>query len=74
MEVIPDNVLTKRKDVLKTPGAEVDFYGNVTGDNDRIPITTMDVQEVSSTSYGQIDVPKAYRAMKGYTWTSFEER
>jgi hypothetical protein len=76
VEFIPDNQLTKRKSVLKAAGPDIDFYGNVIGDSDghRIPITTMDVREVSSTSYTHIDLPKAYKALKGYTWTSFEER
>ena len=56
------------------PGPETNEQGTILGNSDRIPIAIMDVQQVSSTSYGRIDLPKAYKAMKNYTWTSFEER
>jgi hypothetical protein len=69
----PNQQPVKKSNRFQTPGPDTDEHGNVVGDK-TIPITTMDVQQLSSTSYTQIDLPKAYRALKGYTWTSFEER
>jgi hypothetical protein len=77
IEFIPENQLTKRKSVLKTPGPDVDFYGNVTGAGDSIPIAMLDDPniELSSTSYKKQKLPAAYEALKksGFNFTSYEE-
>jgi hypothetical protein len=69
----PRQTPVKKANRFETPGPDTNEHGDVVGDK-TIPVTTMDVQQLSSTSYTHIDIPKAYRAMKGYTWTSFEER
>jgi hypothetical protein len=77
IEFIPDNQLTKRKSVLKTPGPNVDFYGNVTG-GDSISIAMMDDpnKKVSSTLYKQQKLTAAYEALqkKGFHFKTYEER
>jgi hypothetical protein len=78
IERIPDNQLTKRKSVLKTPGPSVDFYGNVIGGDTTIPIAITDDpnKDVSSTSYKQQKLPAAYEALKksGFKFINYEER
>jgi hypothetical protein len=78
IEFIPDNQLTKRKSVLKTPGPNVDFYGNVIGAGDSIPIAMIDNvnKNVSSTTYKQQKLSPSFEALKrqGFKFINYEER
>lgn len=76
-EVIPDNQLTIKKSTLKTPGPTVDNVGNVTGENNTIPIAVMDdvYKDGPSTSYRKQKLSPLFKALEaqGFKITSFEE-